>query len=78
MLTAARGAQDGWMPLQDAYAKLSSDSEHRILPNTAHADLNMNEGAAREPSRAIIDVVMAVRSGRSLTGHQEDRRPHSS
>ena len=69
VLTAARGAQDGWMPLQDAYAKLSSNSEHRILPNTAHADLNMNQGDAHESSRAIWDVVMAVRTGRSLTTH---------
>lgn len=69
VLTAARGMQDGWMPLQDDYAKLSSNSEHRILAHTIHADMPTNEGDARESSRAIVDVVMAVRTGRSLTGH---------
>lgn len=69
VVTAARDAQDGWMPLQDDYAKLSSNSEHRILANTAHATLATNEGDARESSRAIVDVVMAVRTGGSLTRH---------
>jgi pimeloyl-ACP methyl ester carboxylesterase len=69
VLTAGRGAQAGWLPLQDAYAKLSSNSEHRILANTEHATMATSEGDARESSRAIVDVVMAVRTGRSLTGH---------
>ena len=69
VVTAARGMQDGWMPLQDEYAKLSSNSQHRIFANTIHADLPTNEGDARESSRAIVDVVMAVRTGRSLTSY---------
>ena len=69
VVTAAREAQDGWMPLQNAYVKLSSNSEHRIFPNSTHASLTTNQSDARASSRAIIDVVMAVRTGRRLTAH---------
>jgi pimeloyl-ACP methyl ester carboxylesterase len=68
VVTAARDAQVGWMSLQDDLAKLSSNVEHRVLANTAHSSLTSNEGDARESSRAILDVVMAVREGRHLTG----------
>lgn len=69
VLTAVRGAQDGWLPLQENYAKLSSNSEHRILANVEHATMATNEGDARQSSRAIVDVVMAVRTGRNLAVH---------
>jgi pimeloyl-ACP methyl ester carboxylesterase len=69
VLTAARNAQDGWIPLQNELAELSSNSEHRILANTEHASLTTNEGDARASTQAIVDVVMAVRRGRFLTRH---------
>src|SRR5205823_10904050 len=33
VVTAAQGAQDGWLPLQDAMAALSTNSIHRVLAN---------------------------------------------
>ncbi|MGH7724464.1 MAG: alpha/beta hydrolase, partial [Candidatus Eiseniibacteriota bacterium] len=39
VVTAARGAQDGWMPLQEELARLSSNSAHRVLPTTSHMSL---------------------------------------
>lgn len=69
VITAARDAQDGWMPLQNDLVKLSSNSEHRILANSTHASLTANEGDARASSQAIVDVVVAARTGRPLTWH---------
>jgi len=69
VLTAGRNAQDGWIPLQNELAQLSSNSEHRILANTEHASLTANEGDARASTQAIVDVVMAVRTGRPLTSN---------
>jgi len=69
VVTAARNAQDGWLPLQNELANLSSNSEHRVLANTEHASLTTNEGDARASTQAIVDVVMAVRTGQSLTRH---------
>ncbi|MFL5613065.1 MAG: alpha/beta fold hydrolase [Gemmatimonadaceae bacterium] len=67
VLTALREAQDGWLPLQDDLARLSSNVEHRIVANSTHASLTVNEGDARASSQAIVDVVMAVRTGRRLS-----------
>lgn len=69
VLTAMLNAQEGWMALQDDYAKLSSNSAHRFLPNTAHAALTANQGDARAASQAIVDVVTAVRTRGTLTNH---------
>jgi len=69
VLTAGLNAQDGWIPLQNELAKLSSNSEHRILVNTEHASLTTNAGDARASTQAIVDVVMAVRKGQPVTGH---------
>lgn len=67
VLTAAREAQKGWMPLQNDLARLSSNVEHRILMNSTHASLTVNQGDARASSQAIVDVVLAVRTGRRLS-----------
>jgi pimeloyl-ACP methyl ester carboxylesterase len=60
VVTAARGAMAGWFPLQDAMAKLSTNSLHQVVP-FEHAELITNEVAARTSSQAIRDVVHAVR-----------------
>jgi pimeloyl-ACP methyl ester carboxylesterase len=70
VVTAGRNAQDGWIPLQNELAKLSSNSGHRILANTEHASLTTNEGDARASTQAIVDVVMAVRTGQSLANER--------
>jgi pimeloyl-ACP methyl ester carboxylesterase len=66
VVTAVRDALDGWMPLQEGLATLSTNSVHRVLPNAAHASLTEDEGDSAESSRAIRDVVEAVRNGRPL------------
>jgi len=65
VVTATREALAGWMPLQDAMAKLSTNSAHVITP-FEHSELVTNEVAARTSSQAIRDVVHAARSGAPL------------
>ena len=67
--SAGLNAQDGWIPLQNELAELSSNSEHRILANAEHASLTTNEGDAHASTEAIVDVVMAVRTGQPVTRH---------
>ena len=67
VVTAAKGAQPGWLPLQDKMTNLSTDSIHRVLPNIDHAGVIHDQSGAAQASRAIVDVVTAVRSGAPLT-----------
>ena len=62
VVTAAKEAQDGWLPLQDEMATLSNNSLHRVLPNTTHASLIEDKGDAAMASQAIHDVVESVRA----------------
>lgn len=66
VVTAAREAQDGWMPLQSELAGLSSNSEHRIVPNATHVSLVDDERDASNSSAAIRSVIQAVRGGARL------------
>jgi pimeloyl-ACP methyl ester carboxylesterase len=65
IVTAARDAQAGWLPLQDQMATLSTNSRHRVVPCT-HDALVSDQAAAQLSSQAIRDVVRAVRSGAPL------------
>jgi hypothetical protein len=60
IVTAARDAQAGWLPLQDRMATLSTNSSHRVVPYTHDALVN-DQTAAQTSSQAIRDVVHAVR-----------------
>ena len=60
VVTAARDAQAGWLPLQDRMATLSTNSSHRVVPYT-HDALVTDQTAAQTSIRAIRDVVHAVR-----------------
>jgi pimeloyl-ACP methyl ester carboxylesterase len=60
VVTAARDAEAGWLPLQDRLATLSTNSSHRIVPYT-HDGLVTDETAAQTSIGAIRDVVRAVR-----------------
>jgi pimeloyl-ACP methyl ester carboxylesterase len=60
VVTAARDAVAGWLPLQDRMATLSTNSSHRVVPYT-HEALITDETAARTSSQAVRDVVHAVR-----------------
>jgi pimeloyl-ACP methyl ester carboxylesterase len=65
VVTAARDAQVGWLPLQDRMATMSTNSSHRVVPYTHDALVN-DETAAQTSSQAIRDVVHAVRAGTPL------------
>jgi hypothetical protein len=60
VVTAARDAQAGWLPLQDKMATLSTNSSHRVVPYT-HDTCITDQTAAQTSSQAIRDVVHAVR-----------------
>src|SRR5437016_3699248 len=67
VVTAAKGAQAGWLALQDKMTGLSSDSDHRVLPDTDHPGLIHDRVGAAQASQAILDVVASVRSGTPVT-----------
>src|SRR5256712_11067287 len=67
VVTAAKRAQAGWLPLQDKMTGLSTNSVHRVLPDTDHPGLIHDRVGASESSQAILDVVASVRSGTPLT-----------
>jgi pimeloyl-ACP methyl ester carboxylesterase len=66
VVTAGKGAQDGWLPLQDTMVQLSSNSVHHILPDVSHSSLIEDHHDSRDAVSAIVNVVHAVRSGRPL------------
>jgi pimeloyl-ACP methyl ester carboxylesterase len=67
VVTAAKGAQAGWLPLQDKMTGLSTNSAHRVLPDTDHPSLIHDTAGAAQATQAILDVVASVRSGTPLT-----------
>jgi pimeloyl-ACP methyl ester carboxylesterase len=66
VITAVKDAQVGWMPLQDALARLSTNSIHRRVPQATHSSLTDNETDAAASSQAILDVIEAVRAAKPL------------
>jgi pimeloyl-ACP methyl ester carboxylesterase len=67
VLTAEKGALGGWIAAQNKLAALSTNSVHRLLPNVEHSMLNEDKDTAAESTRAINDVVEAVRNNAALT-----------
>ena len=67
VVTAVKGAQTGWLPLQDRMTGLSTNSAHRVLADTDHPGLIHDGVGAAQASQAILDVVASVRSGAPLT-----------
>lgn len=65
VVTAAKGGQAGWAADQDVLARLSTTSEHRTVPGSTHASLVEDTDDAAESSRAIRDLVEAVRRTRA-------------
>lgn len=65
VVTAAKGAMDGWLPLQDKMAALSTNSIHRVVHAT-HTSLIEDRSDSAISIQAILDVVAAVRSGAPL------------
>ncbi len=67
VISAGSGAQRGWLAAQDTMARLSTNSAHRVLLDMEHMALITSESGAATSSKAIVDVVAAVRSGGMLT-----------
>jgi pimeloyl-ACP methyl ester carboxylesterase len=65
VVTAARDALAGWLPLQDKMATLSTNSSHRIVPYT-HDSLITDQTAAQTSINAIRDVIHSVRFATAL------------
>ena len=65
IVTAARDAEAGWLPLQDQMATLSTNSSHRVVPYT-HDALITDQTAAQTSIDAIRDVVHAARFATAL------------
>lgn len=66
VVTAPLDAQKGWLVLQAELTKLSTNSVQRIIPNATHASLISNQAHAAASSKAILDVVTAVRTAQPL------------
>ena len=66
VVTAEKNAQDGWLPLQDALATLSTDSVHLRLAHATHSSLVEDPHDAADAARAIVGVVTAVRTERPV------------
>ncbi len=66
VVTAEKDAQDGWLPLQDALATLSTDAVHLRLADATHSSLVQDREHAMVAAGAITRVVTAVRTGRSV------------
>ena len=66
VLTAEQGNAPGWMPHQDAMARLSTNSRHHVVPGSSHQSLMDDPAHAAVVSAAIADVVEAIRTGLPL------------
>jgi pimeloyl-ACP methyl ester carboxylesterase len=67
VLTAGVGQQAGWPASQDKLALLSSSHSHRTIRGATHTALLDDPSFARITSMGIKAVVLAARSGVSLT-----------
>ncbi|GEP35005.1 hypothetical protein NSZ01_27730 [Nocardioides szechwanensis] len=67
VVTAEKDAQDGWLPLQDALARLSADTVHLRLAHATHSSLVQDPEDAAVAASAITRVVTAVRTHRPVT-----------
>jgi pimeloyl-ACP methyl ester carboxylesterase len=66
VLTAGSGNDAAWFTAQNHLATLSTNSAHRVVDGATHQALIAEKGPAATTTRAILDVVAAVRSGRPL------------
>jgi hypothetical protein len=57
---------DGWLPLQDRMATLSTNSIHRVEQHATHTSLIEDRSDSAISVQAILDVVAAIRSGLPL------------
>jgi pimeloyl-ACP methyl ester carboxylesterase len=62
VVTAGKDSQPGWAPHQNDLATLSSNSFHRTVAGSTHQSLIDDQKDAAASSRAIRDIVIAVRN----------------
>jgi hypothetical protein len=62
VVTASNGSQPGWTAHQNDLAKLSTNSFHRTVAGSTHQSLIDDATDASASTRAIRDIVVAVRS----------------
>jgi len=62
VLTAGSGSAAGWSEKQNAMAKLSTNTAHRVIDGATHGSMVSDQTHAAFTTRAIIDVVSSVRS----------------
>jgi hypothetical protein len=66
VVTAGKGAHNGWLRLQDKMTQLSSNSVHRVLADASQSSLIEGHHDSKDAVAAVVDAVHAVRSGRPL------------
>jgi pimeloyl-ACP methyl ester carboxylesterase/uncharacterized membrane protein (UPF0136 family) len=66
VLTAGDGNDAAWQAKQERLAALSTNSAHRVVDGAVHASFVYEKKDAAETTRAILDVVSAVRSSGSV------------
>jgi pimeloyl-ACP methyl ester carboxylesterase len=66
VLTATVGNGDGWEAKQDKLATLSINSAHREVDGATHSSMVHDKGDAAETTRAILDLLAAIRSSGSV------------
>jgi pimeloyl-ACP methyl ester carboxylesterase/uncharacterized membrane protein (UPF0136 family) len=66
VVTAADGSDASWLAKQDALARLSTNTVHRVVAGATHEMLVEDQTASAWTIAAIRDVVFGVRSGSPL------------
>ena len=67
VLTAGSGNDQSWRADQTKSASLSTNSVHRVVDGSDHQGLLREQQYADQTSRAVLDVVTAVRNHQPLT-----------
>ena len=67
VLTAGSGNDQSWRADQTKSASLSTNSVHRVVNGSDHQGLLQQKQYAAQTSRAVLDVVTAVRNHQPLT-----------
>jgi len=64
VVTAASGAENGWLAAQSRMAALSTNAVHRVAEGATHNSLTTGDAALS--SQAILDVIASMRAGTPL------------
>jgi hypothetical protein len=70
VVNAQRDADDGWIPMQEHLASLSTNSVHQYLPNATHAMVVEDKDTTRQASQAILDVISSIRTNTPINAQE--------